>query len=221
LRLVQTAAGKPWNPSWLGRPPRWRVSARTQASMSPVDTPGRMRAVTAASVVAAVRPARRIASISEVPKRSIATGRVCPPGRRTIQYLFDLADRRDLGWGDRAAVLHLNGEFGAARVLRRGGRGGERRTRSHAPARLAAAAQSADSLPRGGARRAAVRAYATRGAAVAARGHAASPGSSHSGRHRLRRGGRPSRGERTGAFARPSSSRAAAGRSFEAMTPAP
>ena len=68
LRLVQTAAGKPWKPSWLGRPPRRRVSSRTQASMSPVEMPGAMRAAIAASVAAAARPARRIASTSRGPE---------------------------------------------------------------------------------------------------------------------------------------------------------
>ena len=91
LRLVHTAAGNPWNPSWLGRPPRRRVSSRTQASMSPVDMPGAMRAAIAASVAAAARPARRIAVTSAAPRISIAIPRLCRSAPAAIQYLFDLA----------------------------------------------------------------------------------------------------------------------------------
>ena len=60
--LVQTAAGKPWYPSWLGVPPRRAVSSRTQASMSAVAMPGARRAATWARVSAATLPARRSAA---------------------------------------------------------------------------------------------------------------------------------------------------------------
>jgi hypothetical protein len=91
FRLVHTAAGNPWNPSWLGRPPRRDVSARTQASMSAVDMPGEIRVPIIASVAAAARPARRIAATSAAPRISIAIARLWRHAPPAIQYLFDLA----------------------------------------------------------------------------------------------------------------------------------
>lgn len=91
FRLVHTAAGKPWYPSWLGLAPRRAVSSRTQASMSAVVMPGAIRAATYASVSAAAFPARRSAAWSFGSNSSmVATGRAWPSSGAGVQYRFGM-----------------------------------------------------------------------------------------------------------------------------------
>jgi hypothetical protein len=111
FRLVHTAAGKPWYPSWLGRPPWRRVSSRTHASISAVETPGPRRAATAAKVDAAARPARRIAVTSAAPRSWIDIAPPCAIAAAAIQYLLDLIWSPD----------RLPASSGGARLRLRGG----------------------------------------------------------------------------------------------------
>src|SRR5215831_6248548 len=118
LRLVHTAPGNPRNPSWLGRPPRRLVSARTQASMAAVETPGAIRAAIVASVAAAARPARRIAATSAVPRMSMPMTRLCPPTLAAIQYLFDLGSEAEAQLQRVAVAGEVLGLDGRRRVGR-------------------------------------------------------------------------------------------------------